>query len=68
MPRHIVYDIAERPEIEVQVDGQWWFGTLRMWTHEDDGTWTAQVTWTRHGENRIDSFPAARVRPAEPLP
>lgn len=63
--RTIVYDIPGRPEVEVLVDDRWWFGALRMWTHEDDGTWTAQVTYSRDGENRIGSFPADQVRLAE---
>ena len=34
-----------------------------MWTHERDGGWSAQVTWSRAaGENFIDTFRADDVR------
>ncbi|CUR54588.1 hypothetical protein NOCA2190045 [metagenome] len=64
--RPVVYRPAERPEVEVLVDGRWHYGQLRMWTRHDSG-WRAQVTWTRDtAENRIDSFPSERVRKLEP--
>ena len=51
----IVYRIAERPEVEVNVAGDWHYGQLRMWTRRPDGSWWAQVTWRRApGENMID--------------
>ena len=64
MARHIVYQPHERSEVEVLVDGAWHYGELRMWTHERDGSWSAQVTWTRtSGEQFIDTFEADDVRP-----
>ena len=46
------------------VDGAWHYGELRMWTHERDGRWSAQVTWSRAaGEHFIDTFEADDVRP-----
>ncbi|WP_067428588.1 hypothetical protein [Nocardioides jensenii] len=66
MPRQqIVYPIPDRPECEVLVDGGWWFGEVRMWTQDDDGSWSANVSWTRNTETRLDAVPAARVRPVE---
>ena len=62
--RYTVYKAYERPEVEVLVDGAWFYGELRMWTHDRDGSWSAQVTWTRAaGEHLIDTFAAADVRP-----
>ena len=59
-----VYSPADRPEVEVLVEGAWYTSELRMWTQSKDGSWFANVTWSRaHGENRIDIFPAERVRP-----
>ena len=61
--RHVVHRHDERPEVEVP-DGTWFYGELRMWTHERDGSWSAQVTWSRAvGENFIDTFAADDVRP-----
>ena len=35
-----------------------------MWRRGEDGSWLANVTWSRApGENRIDTFPAENVRP-----
>ena len=62
--RPIVYPIAARPDVEVYVAGTWHYGQLRMWTRHHDGTWSAQVTWSRApGENMIDTFPSGAVRP-----
>ena len=59
-----VYSPADRPEVEVLVEGTWHYGELRMWTQHRDGSWSANVMWTRaHGENRLDTFPAENVRP-----
>ena len=62
--RHTVYRPAGRPEAEVLVDGAWYYAEVRMWTHDRDGSWSAQVTWSRSaGENFIDTFRSDDVRP-----
>ena len=33
----IVYPIADRPDVEVNVAGTWHYGQLRMSTRHDDG-------------------------------
>jgi len=54
---------ADRPEVEVLVEDSWRYGELRMWRRGEDGSWLANVTWSRApGENRIDTFPAETVR------
>jgi hypothetical protein len=64
MPDPVVYAPADRPLVEVEHDGTWWPGELRMWTPTAEG-WAAQVTWSRAaGDNRIDTFPEQRVRKA----
>ena len=51
------------PEVEVLVDGTWYFGDLRMWSPVGDSGWEATVTYSLSaGERRIDRFPADRVR------
>lgn len=64
--RPIVYPIAGRPEVEVIVDGIWYFGELRMWSRRHDGSWWGQVRWSRApGETMLGSFPADAVRPLD---
>ena len=59
-----VYSPADRPEVEVLIDGVWYPGELCMWTQASDGSWSADVMWSRvSGENRNDTFPADHVRP-----
>ena len=55
----------ERPNVEVLIDGTWCYGQVRMQTQLDDGTWEINVQWFSEAEhtNRIDTFPAERVRP-----
>lgn len=65
MLQQIVYAIPDRPECEVLVDGEWWFGEVRMATQMDDGTWVANVEWGGPDGNRLDEFPAERVRKTE---
>jgi hypothetical protein len=44
--------------------GTWFFGELRVRTQHEDGSWSANVMWSHaHGENRLDTVPAAHVRP-----
>ena len=55
----------DRKEVEVLVDGTWHPGELRSWDAEDDGGWTAMVTWSAGpAEQRLDRFPADALRPA----
>jgi hypothetical protein len=64
MTEPVVYAPADRPLVEVEVDGTWHDGDLRMWTSTENG-WVGQVTWSRApGENLISSFPADRIRQA----
>jgi len=66
--RHTVYKPHERPEVEVRVDGRRHYGELRMWTQDNAGAWSAQVTWSRAvAENLIGTFAAADVRPLRAL-
>lgn len=62
-----VYDLTERPDVEVEVDGEWLPGEACMRWQDDDGTWWANVQWRPPGSNsrKLDNFPAERVRPAE---
>lgn len=56
----------EMPLVEVRVDSRWFPGDLRAWRQHDDGSWTAQVSWTKApGETFMDVFAAADVRPVE---
>ena len=60
-----IYPPADRPLIEVLIDGQWWPGELRAWFSNDDGTWRANVGYsTGPGENRLATVPAEAVRQA----
>ncbi len=59
-----VYSPADRPEVEVLVDGAWFYGELRMWTQHRDGSWWANVMWSSAvAENRLDTFNAEDVGP-----
>lgn len=61
-----IYEPADRPDVEVLVDGQWLIGELRMWKPDGEDDWIAQVQWRPVGEHtrRIDDFPPAKVRQA----
>jgi hypothetical protein len=37
MPDFHVYEPLEAPDVEVEIDGQWWPGEARMRTTHDDG-------------------------------
>ena len=57
-----VYRPAERPDVEVKVNGMWWPAELRGWW-EKDGVRLMNVQWrTAPGEVRLDTVPADRVR------
>jgi len=58
------YPPADRPEVKVLVDGVWYPGELRMWTQAIEGSWFANVTWSRvSGKPWLDTVPANHVRP-----
>jgi hypothetical protein len=57
-----VYRPADRPDVEVKVDGLWWTGELRGWW-DQDGVRLMNVQWrTGPGQVRLDTVPADRVR------
>lgn len=60
----VVYHPADRPDVEILHDGQWYAGELRMWTRTKGG-WAGQVQWHRGvGDTLIDTFPADQIRQA----
>lgn len=59
-----VYAPADRPDVEVLVDGTWHPGELRGWW-DRDGVRLMNVSWREAvGMTRIDTVPDDRVRPA----
>jgi len=62
VPEFRVYEPLEAPDVEVEVDGQWWPGEARMRTSHGDGRLTYQVQFRRDGETYLDKFPTDRVR------
>lgn len=65
MRRHVtVYAPADRPDVEVLVDGDWLPGEARMRWIDDAGIWWYQVQWRPPGTNtrRLDNIPASSVR------
>jgi hypothetical protein len=62
VPDFHVYEPLEAPDVEVEVDGQWWPGEERMRTTHDDGRLTYHVRWHREGSTYLDKFPVERVR------
>lgn len=64
VPTHHVPKPGERPDVEVDIEGVWCPGEVRMWTHNDDDAWFAQVQYRLPGtfSGKIGTFPADRVR------
>ncbi len=62
--QRIISKPADRPDVEVLVDGHWCPGEVRMQTQHDDGSWVLEVAYRPHGKlsSMIESFPANRVR------
>lgn len=59
-----VYAPAERPLVEVLVDGTWHLGELRAWQHREDGAWWGNVNWTAGpGLTYLDTVPSEQLRP-----
>ena len=65
MPQPVVYEPAERPDVEVLWEGTWCPGEVRMVTWDDQGAEVHQVQYRRSGElsSHIDDFTADRMRP-----
>lgn len=62
-PGHVVFTGDDRREVAVLVAGAWFYGEQRSWDLEEDGRWSAMVTWSAAaGENRFDRFPADHLR------
>jgi hypothetical protein len=64
MPEPVVYRPADRPDVEVLVDGTWYAGELRAWFPLPDGTWEGNVQYSLGpAQNYLDQFPQDRIRP-----
>jgi hypothetical protein len=62
VPEFHVDEPLEAPDVEVEVDGQWWPFEARMRTTHNDGQLTYSVQYHRDGSTYLDTFPADRVR------
>lgn len=64
-PEPQVFAPADRPAVEVLVDGTWYDGELHAWFPTDDGTWVATCSWhTAPGEQYRGRVDEDHVRPA----
>lgn len=66
-PGRRTYPAKDRPEVTVEVDGNWYDGDLYAWNERADGWW-AMVRWTGPDGNRLDHFPAVRVHRVDYCP
>lgn len=58
-----MYVVPSDAECEVLLqDGAWYFGVVAEWRRNDQDTWSAYVRYSAPDGNRIDTFPADRVR------
>ena len=62
MPDFHVYEPLKAPDVEVEVDGQWWPGEARMRTTHKGGRLSYSVQYHRDGSTYLDKVPAERVR------
>jgi hypothetical protein len=62
VPEPHVYDVMERPDAEVLVDGQWWPAELRMRTSLPGGSYRYNASWHRDGHTYLDDFDQDQVR------
>jgi hypothetical protein len=64
-----VYRPDERPDVLATIHGVEYPGELRMWQQHEDGSWWADVNWSRDGQRYVDTVPAGDLRPdgIEPL-
>jgi hypothetical protein len=61
-PEPRVFHGFDRPLVQVEVDGTWYPGELRMW-EQRDGVWWGQVTYSlAAGQTHLDAFPESRIR------
>jgi hypothetical protein len=62
-----VYEVMERPDAEVLVDGAWRPAELRMRTPLRDGRFSYNASWHRDGATYLDTFDQddVRLEPAE---
>jgi hypothetical protein len=60
---HFPADTECEALVHVDADMVWCFGVIAEWRHNPkDGTWTAWVRYAAPDGNRIDTFPAHRLR------
>ena len=58
----VTFQRGRRPEVLVEVGGDWHSGELRQWARDADGEWWADVTWRRPlGQTFTGTFPRQRV-------
>lgn len=59
-----MYAPADRPDVEVLVDGEWRPGELRAWYPVGETDWEGLVDWQPSGSlsRRPDRFPAGQIR------
>jgi hypothetical protein len=63
MPDPLAYLPAERPTIEIEIEGGWRPAKLIAWYPSGDGTWVGNVEYaTASGENTIATLPKDRIR------
>jgi hypothetical protein len=60
--QRIVYEPAERPDVEVLVDDAWHPAEIRMATQDNDGTWRFNAQWRRDHQTYLDTFTESQVR------
>jgi len=56
VPAFHVYEQLEAPDLEVEVDGQWWPDEARMRTTHKDGRLTYEVLLHRDGSTYLTVF------------
>ena len=60
--RYVSYGPLELPPVEVELDGAWWPGVVRVEIIGSDGCLTYHVQYRVEGEMFLDHVPAQRVR------
>ena len=57
-----VYAPDERPDVLVEVDGEWHRGVLRKWSQDPTGAWWGSVAWGRSpGRRFLDTVHSDRI-------
>src|SRR3954468_18775851 len=62
MPDFHVYEPLNAPDVEVEVDGQWWPAEATMRTDRNDGRLTYHVPFASRGSDHLDKFPLPRLQ------